>query len=68
MDAPHTRRSDSREGYLVVLALLIEGEVEVEDGFFEVLGEVHFLPACRGGYLYSLTMTVSWFLTEMMSV
>lgn len=54
-------------GYLFVLGLFVEGEVEVKYGFFEVLGEVYLLPGLDREYLYSLTMTVSEFLTETMS-
>lgn len=39
--------------------MLVEGEVEVEDGLFEVLGEVDLLSGWEDMYLYSLTMTVS---------
>ena len=38
--------------YLFVVAVFVEGEVEVEDGLFEVLGEVHFLSAWGAWYLY----------------
>lgn len=53
--------------YLFVAGLLVEGEVEVEYGFFEELGEINFLSGWMDAYLYSLTITVSPFLTETMS-
>lgn len=62
------RRSGWGWGYFFIGGVLMEGEVEVEDGFFDVLGQVYFLPDYSDCYLYSLTMTVSPFLTEMISV
>lgn len=53
--------------YLFVAGLLIEREVEVEYGFFEELGQINFLSAWIDAYLYSLTITVSPFLTETVS-
>lgn len=53
------RRSGWTALYLFVVGVLVEGEVEVEDGLFEVLGEVDFLSDWEDIYLYSLTMTVS---------
>jgi hypothetical protein len=43
-------------------------EVEVEDGLLNKLGEVDLLPEYDEGYLYSLTMIVSEFLTATTSV
>lgn len=50
------------------MSVLIEGEIEVEDGFFEEFGEVDFLSEWGEGYLYSLTMTVSPVLMATMSL
>ena len=68
MVAPPARKSASAFSYLLVVAVLVEGEVEVEDGFFEEFGEIDLLPLFGGGYLYSLTITVSAFFTEIMSL
>jgi hypothetical protein len=38
--------------YLLVRGFLVEGEVEVEDGLLEVLGEIYFLPVWVEDYLY----------------
>ena len=38
--------------YLLVGGFFVEGEVEVEDGLFEVLGEIDFLPVWVEDYLY----------------
>jgi hypothetical protein len=45
---------------LVVSGVLVVGEVEVEGGFLEVLGEIDLLPEFLGSYLYSLMMTCPW--------
>ena len=46
------RRSGSTVLYLFVVGVLVEGEVEVEDGLFEVFGEVDLLSGWEDMYLY----------------
>lgn len=46
------RRSLLNMDYFLVLRVLIEGEVEIENGFFEKLGKIYFLSACTAMYLY----------------
>jgi len=68
MAAPPAHKSASNYQYLFIMSLLVKSEVEVENGFLQILGQIHLLPAFTSDYLYSLTMTVSEFFTEIMSV
>lgn len=63
---PH--KSILRIGNLLVVGLLVEGEVKIKNCLLEILGQVYFLPLLDGIYLYSLTISVYRFLTDMISV
>lgn len=53
--------------YFFVVDFLVEGVIEIEDGFLEELGQVHLLSVSVSTYLYSLTITVSLLFTVTMS-
>lgn len=38
--------------YLLIIGMFVESEVEIEDGFLKIFGEVHFLPESQMHYLY----------------
>lgn len=64
----HFNKSQWIAKYLLIIGILIESEVEIEYSFLKIFGEIHFLSEYRMHYLYSLTITVSRFLTLMISV
>ena len=66
--ALHVHKSRLYSNYFFILSILVESEVKVENGFFEKFGEIYFLSVFTVIYLYSLTITVSEFFTEMVSV
>jgi hypothetical protein len=43
IDLPHNKKNEGRT-YLVVVGLLIINIVKVKIVFFDVLGEIHFVP------------------------
>jgi hypothetical protein len=61
-------KSQSNNLYFFILRLLVESKVEVKDCLLEKFGEIDLLSVLKVIYLYSLTMTVSEFLTNMMSL
>lgn len=52
MDGLPFNKSQLQASYFFIMCVLIEGEVEIENGFFKKLGEIYFLPAFTVFYLY----------------
>ena len=66
--ALQVHKSRLYSSYFFILGILVKGEVKIENRFFKKFGEIYFLSMFTVIYLYSLTITVSEFFTEMMSV
>jgi len=52
MDGLPFNKSQLQASYFFIMCVLVEGEVEIENGFFKKLGEIYFLPAFTVFYLY----------------
>lgn len=52
MGALPFNKSQLQVSYFFIVRVLIEGEVEIENGFFEKLGEIYFLSVFTVIYLY----------------
>ena len=52
MDGLQANKSQLQLSYFFIMRVLIEGEVKIENGFFEKLGEIYFLSVFTVIYLY----------------